>query len=636
MFDWVDKHKRWIQIGLLFLIVPSFAFFGINYYFDDAGDAGAVAKVAGTRISPAEFDNALRERQEELRQMMKDKVDTSMLDSNEVRNAVINGLVEKRALLAHSLNSGMAVPDAQVQKIIREIPYFQDQATGKFSLARYNELLKSQGMTAVMFEERVRQDLRIAQTRGSVVDSTVLADAVVTKLGKIREQTRVVSQVIFSPEKAVGRVTVTDDEVRKHYDATQKDFRIPERARVEYIVLGPDSLGKAVAVSDDEIREYYDKNKSQYSKPEERKASHILISLGKDADAAAKDKARKQAEDLLAQVKAAPKSFEDLARKFSQDPGSAKSGGSLGFFARGAMVKPFDEAVFAMKAGDLQGPVETQYGFHIIRLDEIKAASETPIEEVKAAIEEQLRKPKIGKAFADMAENFTQTVYEQSDSLKPAAEAFKLKIETSDWITRDGGGDPLLAKPAMLAKIFSEDVIKNKRNTDAIEVESGKLVAARVIEHREASVLPFEDVKSDIAKRLQLVKAAKQMETDGLAALEKARKGDEAGLDWSAPVELSLQRPGTLVAEAARDVFAADPAKLPAFVGVQDANGRYLLYKITKVVEAPDLPPEEKKALAKQIAQVAAQQQWDAYLQAIKASAGVSIDTTKIERKAQQ
>jgi len=635
MFDWVEKHKRWIQIGLLVLIAPSFALFRVNYYFDEFGDSGAVAKVAGTKISPMEFENALRERQDELRQMMKENVDPAMLDSNEVRNAVVNGLVEKRALLAHSLHAGMAVPDAQVQKIIREIPYFQDQATGKFSLERYNQVLRNQGMTPVMFEERVRQDLRIQQERGSVVDSTLLSDAVVTRLGKIREQTRVISQVVLSPDKAVSRVTVSDEDVRKHYDANQRDFRIPERAKVEYLVLTSDALGKAVAVSADEVAEFYKKNADRYTKPEERKASHILISVPKDADAAAKDKARKQAEDLMAQIKAAPKSFADLARKFSQDPGSASAGGSLGFFARGAMVKPFDDAVFSMSPGDLQGPVETQYGFHIIRLDEVKSGGSTPLEEVRAEIEAELRKPKQGKAFADLAERFSQLVYEQSDSLKPAAEALGLKIETSDWLTRDGGGDPLLTKPALLSKIFSEDSIKGKRNTDGIEVEPGKLISARVVDHRDASVLPFDDVKTDIARRLQLEKAAKLMQDEGKAALEKARKGDESGLAWSAPTEVSLQRPGTLVAEAARDVFAADATKLPAFVGVSDSNGRYILYKVIQVTDGPDLSPADRQALAKQIAQVAAQQQWDAYLQAVKSAAGVSIDTAKILRRAQ-
>lgn len=635
MFDWVEKHKRWIQVGLLVLIVPSFAFFGINYYFDEFGDSGAVAKVAGTKISPMEFENALRERQDELRQMLKENVDPAMLDSNEVRNAVVNGLVEKRALLAHSMRSGMTVPDAQVQKIIREIPYFQDQTTGKFSLERYTQVLRGQGMTPVMFEERVRQDLRIQQERTSVIDSTLLADAVITRLGKIREQIRVVSQVVLSPDKAVGRVSVSEDDIRKHYEANQRDFRIPERAKLQYLVLTPDALGKVLSVSDEEVLEFYNKNPDRYSKQEERKASHILISLAKDADAGAKERARKLAEDVLAQIKASPKSFEDLARKYSQDPGSANLGGSLGFFARGAMVKPFDEAVFSMKPGDLQGPVETQYGFHVIRLDEVKSGGRTPLAEVRSEIEEELRKPKQGKAFAELAERFSQLVYEQSDSLEPASEALGLPIQTSDWITRDGGGDPLLTKPALLSKIFSDDSVKNRRNTDGVEVEPGKLVAARVVDHRDSSVLPYDDVKSDIARRLQLEKAAKLMQEEGAAALEKARAGDETGLAWSAPTEVSLQNPGVLIAEAARDVFAADAAKLPAFVGASDNNGRFILYKVLRVVDPAELSADEKKALAKQISQVVAQQQWDAYLQAVKSTAGVSIDTSKILRRAQ-
>lgn len=633
MFDWVDKHKRWIQLGLLILIVPSFAFFGINYYFDQGGDRAAVAKVAGTSISPQEFENALRERQDQLRQMMKDKADPSVLDSNEVRNAVINGLVEKRALLSHALHSGMVVPDPQVQKIIAEIPYFKDDATGKFSAQRYAQVLKSQGMTPVMFEERVRQDLRVSQSRDSVSGSTVVPDAVVARLGRIREQRRELSAFVLSPDQYLSKVSATDEEAKKFYDANQKDFRIPERVRVEYVTLSADTVAKSVVVPNEEIEEFYRKNEAQYRTNEERRASHILIATPKDATAAVKADARNRAEQLLADIRKAPGTFADAAKKNSQDPGSAASGGDLGFFSRGAMAKSFDEAVFAMAVGELRGPIETPYGFHIIRLDEIKAGQVTPLDKVRGDIAAEIRKPRLAKAFSDAAETFSDAVFSQSDSLKPVADSLKLEMKTSDWITRDGGGDPQLTKPELLGKIFSEESIKQKRNTPAVEVAPNTLIAARVVDHRPANVLPFEDVKSDVIQKLQMDKATRVAQDEGKALLEGLRKGQSRELAWGAPFEVSLQAPGQLQVEAARDVFSVPSSSLPAYVGAAIAKGRYVVYRVSRITDAPAMTAAQKEDLRKQLRELAAQQQFDAYLQAVKAMAEVSVDTTKVEKK---
>lgn len=636
MFDWVQKHKRWIQLALLILIVPSFAFFGINYYFDEFGDSGEVAKVAGTKISMQEFDNALRERQDQLRQMMKDKADPALLDSMEVRNTVINSLVDRRALLAHALHAGMTITDIQVQKVIGEIPTFRDEKTGQFSPERFQQILKSQGMTPVMFEERVRQDLRLAQSRDAVVASVMLPDAVVARLARIREQQREVSQWVLSPNQAFTRVTVSDEEVAKHYDENKNAFRIPERVRVEYLTLSPESAAKNVTVTDQEISDYYKAHPELYTKPEQRRASHILIAVPKDANAAAKEEARKKAQSLVDQIKAAPASFGELAKKHSQDPGSAANGGDLGFFAAGAMVKPFDDAVFALKtAGELVGPVETPYGFHVIRLDGIKAGEATSLEQVRAAIEAELKKPKLAKAFADVADAFQEMVFSQSDSLKPAAETFKLTIQTSDWITKDGGGDPLIAKSALLGKIFSEESIKNRRNTDAVEVSPNTLISARVLEHKESSLIPLEDVKSDVRRKMQLDKAAKLIADEGKAALERVRKGETQGISWSAPALVSLDKPGDVQPQAARDVFGADPGKLPAFVGTSLPDGRFVIYRVSRIIEAPEPTPEQRKELAEQLRQITAQQQFEAYMQAVKASAGVQIDNARIEKKSQ-
>jgi peptidyl-prolyl cis-trans isomerase D len=637
MFDWIDKHKRWIQIILLILIVPSFAFFGINYYFQEYGSSGAVAKVAGSKISPQEFEQALRKRQEDLRKMMEGKVDQAMLDSNDVRNSVINGLVDQRALLAHAMHAGITVTDDQVRKIVMGIPEFKDPATGKFSAERYERLLReSDGRTPVMFESEVRRSLSLGQVRDTVADSTLVSMAVVERLARIREQQREVSQWLLTPDQVRSKVNITEDDVKKYYEAHKDEFRIPERARVEYIVLNLDTVAKGIEVPAQEVTDWYEKHLDQYGKPEERRASHILITVAKDAKQEDKEAARKKAQALLDEVRRSPKAFADVAKKNSQDPGSAANGGDLGFFGRGAMVKPFDDALFAMKVGDIEGPVETQYGFHVIRLDAVKPGEKTPLDKVRPEIEQELKKAKAGKVFADAADTLQNTVYEQSDSLKPAADALKLAVQVSDWITRDGGGPPLLSKPEILSKIFSEDAIKHGRNTSAVEVAPNTIVAARVLEHRAADVLPYDEVRKDVQQQLFVERATKLVEEEGKAALAKLKAGDDKAVPWSPTVLVSLQKPSGLQPEAAREVFSADPTALPAYVGMPVSNGRYVIYRIGKVLDPAAPGDDQRKALARQLAQIAAQQQFDAYLQTVRAGAGVEIDPTKVERKAQQ
>lgn len=633
MFDWVNKHKRWLQLVLLVLIVPPFALFGINYYFQDSGTGAAVAKVAGTRIYAPEFEGALRERQDQLRQMMQGKADDAMLNSGEVRNSVINALVENRAMLAHALGQGMTATDAQLAKVITEIPAFQDRATGKFSEQRYQEILKSQGLTPAGFEERVRRDLALSQLRETVIRTNFVASSVSERLGRIREQQREVSQLVFAPARFMGGDPPAEAELSKYYEEKRQQFSIPERARVEYVVLAAQALENRVEVTADEVKAFYDSHSSQYSKPEERRASHILLTVSKDATADAKATARAKAEALVQEARKAPQRFSELARANSQDPGSAASGGDLGFVARGAMVKPFEEALFGLKPGEIAGPVETQYGFHVIRLDGIKPGEATSLEKVRREIEQEVRKPKIGKLFAEAVESFQNIVYEQPDSLKPAADALKLTIQTSDWITRNGGGNPQLSKPALLGKIFSEDAIKNKRNTEAVDMGDGTFVAARVLEHKAADFLPFDQVKSDITVVLMGERARKRAAEEGKAALERLRKGDTAGATFEAPQLVSLQAPGSLLVEAAREVFSADAAKLPAYIGTTAADGRYVVYRVSKVLDGKAVSAEEAKSLQRQIAQLAAQQQLEAYTAVVKAGAGVEIDASKVERK---
>jgi len=632
MYDFVYKHKRWLQIALLVLIVPPFALFGIDFYFRNTDTGGSLARIGDARISEAEYSQALRQAQEKMREMMGKNPDQAMLNSPQLRQSVLNELIEHKVTLSHASKAGMTVSDSELQKMIAAVEAFHDQS-GKFSRERYRQLLQGQGLSPAAFENQVRSNIMLEQVRSVYSGSAFVPESVAERLLKIREQEREVSQVLFNPNDYRKQAEVSDADAEKYFTEHKGEFLVPERVKVEFVVLSLEAYQRSMQISDEEIRKFYADNMSRYQTAEERRASHILIPAAASATPEEKAKAKALAEDLLKQVRQNPRKFGEVAAKFSKDPGSAEKGGDLGFFARGLMVKPFDEAAFSMKVGEIAGPVETQYGFHIIRLDAIKAVQTTPLESVKAQIVEEIRKPKVAKAFAEAADNFNNLVYEQFDSLQPAIDALKLTLQKSDWVSRAGGNpNPLLNNDKLLAALFSDEVLKNKHNTSAIEVQPNMLLAARVTEHKPSEGLPFDQVRKDIVQHLSDQAATQLAEKEGLAALEKLKKGEPLALKWSAPQTVTLQKRQGLHAEAAQAVFGADTAKLPAYIGTPVSQGRFVIYRVTKIKDVVDTNPEQRKALAKQLTQMIGQEQYIAYLASLREHADVKIDKKKLDQ----
>jgi peptidyl-prolyl cis-trans isomerase D len=632
MYDFVYKHKRWLQIALLVLIVPPFALFGIDFYFRNTDTAGSLAKVGDARISEVEFSQALRQAQDKMREMMKSNPDPSLLNSPQLRESVLNELIERKVTLSQAARAGMTISDSELQQMIAAVEAFHDQS-GKFSRERYRQLLQGQGLTPAMFENQVRTNIMLEQVRSVYSGSAFIPESVADRLLKIREQEREVSQVLFTPADYRKQVNISDADAEKYYTEHKGEFVVPERVKVEFVVLSLAAFERGFQVGDDEIKKFYAENQSRYQTAEERRASHILIPAAATASPEEKAKSKALAEDLFKQAKANPKKFGELAAKFSKDPGSAEKGGDLGFFARGLMVKPFDEAAFSMKVGEITGPIETQYGYHIIRLDEIKPVKTTPLEAVKAQIVEEIRKPKVAKAFAEAADNFNNLVYEQFDSLQPAVDALKLTLQKSDWVSRAAGNpNPLLNNDKLLSALFSDEVLKNKHNTSAIEVQPNMLLAARVIEHKPSEGMPLDQVRKDIVQHLSDQAATQLAEKEGRAALEKLKKGETNALTWSAPQTVTLQKRQGLHPEAAQSVFGADTTRLPAYAGVPVSQGRYVIYRVTRVKDVADVKPDERKALARQLTQMIGQEQYIAYLASLRERADVKIDKKKLEQ----
>ena len=629
MFDLIHKHKILVQVLLALMVLP-FAFWGIDSYQRGGAAEQDLAVVAGQKITLQEFGRAQRDQQERLRGLLGKNFDAALLDTPEQRAELLDQLIQQRLLAVHAARSNLVVTDAQLREIIIGLPAFQEN--GRFSKARYDAMLRAQGMNDVVFEARLRRDVELQQLNGAVAESSLVSKALAARMLAILGQQREVSEVLIPADQFTGQVKLAPDAVKTYYDTHPGEFVLPEQVRAEYAVLTADALAALETVSEADLRSWYDKNVRP--KFEERAA------------------AKKKAEELLAQLRSAPDKFAELAKQYSQDPGSKDNGGDLGYFARGAMVKPFEEAVFKLKQGQLSGIVESSFGFHIIKLTAVKPAKDGEPEQrqashilitaptagdfqaMRADIEKDLKKQRLGKKFAEAAETFSNLAYEQPDTLQPIADKFKLKLQQSGWVTREANAAAgVLNNQKILDALFSADSLKNKRNTEVVDAGADALLVARVIEHKPAAPRSLDEVKAEIAKKLTEQEAMALALKSGAAKYAELQQGKDAGLSWGPPKAVGRQGKPAVHPDALKAIFRADASKLPVYLGVELRDRGYGIYRISRVIEVPAAEAAREKELQAQLVQQTAQEESAAFIASLRAAAKVEINKLNLEKK---
>ena len=619
MFDFVRKHTRIMQLILFLLIFPSFVLFGLEGYnrFQEKGDA--VAKVDGREILQGDWDAAHKQEVERLRQQLPN-LDSKMLESPAAKYATLERMVRDRVLAAAAEKSKLVTSD---QRLARELQRNETIAAlrgpdGKLDMERYRQLAGAQGMTPEMFEAGVRSELSANQVLLGVGGTTLVTPAQVQLALDAFLQQREVQLARFSPAEYASQVKPTDAELEAFYKENQALFQAPEQAMIEYVVLDVESVRKGLTVSEQDLKTYYEQNLARLGGQEQRRASHILIAVPKGAPEAEKQKARAKAQELLAQVKKAPDSFAELAKKHSQDPGSAAQGGDLDFFARGAMTKPFEDAVFSLGKGEISGIVETDFGYHIVKVTDVKLPKQRNFEQMKPELEAEVAKQLAQRKYAEAADTFTNTVYEQSDSLKPVADKLKLQVRTAT-VTRQpatGASGPL-ANPKFLDALFAPENIEKKRNTEAVEVAPSTLVSGRVVQHTPARTLPFAEVKDRVRERLVAARSAELARKDGMAKLA-AWKAAPASASLPPPVVLSRVETRNQPLPVVEAALRVDPAALPGWAGVDLGNDGYVVAKVNKVIPRPAPAPQMAQQERQEYAQAWATAENLAYYNMLK------------------
>lgn len=615
MFDLVNRKKRIVQVILGLAVLP-FMFWGIESYRSIGGE-GYVAIVEGEEISRREYEQALRDHHERLRAMLGANFNSAMLDSFEIKNSVLERLIQQRLLQREAMANGFAVLDSHLIKTLQEVPAFQKD--GKFSKKQYDDLLKAQGLTAAIFESRVRQELLLQQLLDGYSEYAFVPKLIADKVRYLSEVQREIHLSQITPDQFLSQVTPEEADIAAYYEEHKPDFDLPERVRVEYLVLTLDAVAKNETVSEEAVNAYFEEHKNEFGQEEERKASHILISVLADATEEEKQAAREKANGILEQVRQDPEQFAEIAKRSSDDPGSAMRGGDLGFFGRGVMVKSFEDKIFSMQLDEISDIVETDFGFHVIKLTAVKEEKQATLNEAREQIEKKLKLEMVVNVFGEIAEDFRNTVYEQGDSLQAAVEKFELSTETSDWITRNAAEPAILANDALLLAIFSEDAIKNKRNTEAIEVSPDTFVSARIVEHKPATTQSLSVVRDQIAEKLKQRMAEAKAIEEGQVKLARLQAGErDDGIVWGDAKQISYMKSQGLDHETLRAVFAAETGSLPVYTGAINSKGGFDLIQISKVIEPEAIESAQMESFTKQLQQMIAQEEMTAYLAAVR------------------
>lgn len=631
MFDSVRNNKKIVQ-GFLVLITIPFALWGVEAYIRNSVSGDEVATVGKIKISQQEFSSALNQQQERLRIQSGGNFDPALFNTPQVRRQLLESLITQKLLAQQARKAGLTVVDDELVKAIASIPEFQEN--NQFSKSKYEAILSSQGLNKELFEARMRHDLAIQQL---VLPIAAAGIPGVTSTGRwlsIKLEQREVAEAQLPYEDYSNQVKLPVEAAQKYYAEHTKEFEIPEQVRAEFLVLSANALLAQLSVSEEEAKARYTADINRYKETELRRASHILIAVAKNAPAVEVASAKAKAEDLLTMLNKNPGSFAALAKEYSKDTQSANKGGDLGWFGRGLMTKPFEDAVFELKEGVISKAIRTDFGFHIIRVTGIKPEHVKPFDEVKLAIVDELKRELAAKRYAEAAESFGNLVYEQPDSLSPAAEKWKLPIQQTGWLSRSDKLSFPLNNKKLADALFSSDAIMKKHNTEAVEISPGVLVAARVLEHKPAALQDFAAVKEKIENKLIREAALKLAIQDGQKKLSRLMSGEVVAMKWSESKALSQSNAHDFPPQALKVIFSTSTAKLPAYGGGISPNNGYIIYRIT-AVKAANLSQEypESRKLLEHYDQSLTEEDVTAWIATLKDQFPVEIKKSALERR---
>jgi peptidyl-prolyl cis-trans isomerase D len=621
-----ERATGWIAYTIIGLIVVTFALWGISSYFSSSGPL-EVAEVGDSTISLQEFQQAFQQQRQQFPQV----------DANLLKNMVLQQLVNERVLLQAAKEQGLRIGDQQLQQAILSLPAFQED--GGFNAERYKRLLRAQGYTEIAFEENLRNSLMISQWRNGLVTSALVTPEELDRFISLLNQQRELAYFVLSLNDYLKKVSIEESAIETYYQEHKDRFVNPEKLKIQYLELKLDNIAKDIPVNEDELRTAYQEQIAKYTQPEARSASHILVTLPAEASDAEVNKARRRAQGLYEAVTSGAKTFDQAL----QEAQNAKDieGGELGVISKGFYEDPaFEAALYTLKAvGDISEPVRTRFGFHLIRLDDITSESVKSFAEVRDELVQQLRLRKAENRFYDMSENLANWIYEQPDSLEPAAEALGLAIQESDWFDRTGGKG-IAAYPEVVTAAFSEEVLKRGFNSEPIELEPNHIVVVRLQDHQQATPQSLEEARKTIIDELRSRQAQEMLAKNIEASQKRARQGEKPQR-LADEYDGKLEKPGLVKrsAEKVDNAILNEAFQLPkpkeGDISVGAAvlsNGDQAVVVISRVVpgKSTELSAEERETLVQQLSGQIGASEFESFLDSLRRQIHVATYNDRI------
>ncbi len=608
MFNIIEKHPKVVK-GIMIAITATFVVWGISGYLGMTGDDGYVAKVGSSKIYSQDIDRAMDQNP----------------GQNQDKMQVLFGLIN-RQLLINSLNDKhMSVTTQQLQQEIAQIPMFQ--TNGKFDVTKYENFLKQQYTTSNKFEQQIQQQILINDMLDFFKSSYFSSATFQGKFVELLSRERNVSQYVVDAKQFYNQINPSESTISGYYQQNIAQYTLPAQAKFQYVQLSADTLAPAIKVSESQIAQYLQAHPNAGNN-EQVDASHILFTVPANATQQEKDQIKAKAEAVLAQVKANPAKFAQLAKQYSQDPGSAQNGGDLGFFAKGVMVPQFESVAFALKKGQVSGLVQTQFGYHIIRINEIKGNDANAARQYAQA---QLQKQLAQQQVQPDVDQLNDITYNQPNSLDPVTQKLGLAVQTTDWVaqnTKQG----IFANPKLAAIAFSATQLKSKQNSEVVDMGDGSYVVVRIVDYKPSRVQPLAEVQAGIVAALKAQQAAQMASAMGQQQLAQVQQG-KLKLNFTNPVNVSLLgQDKTIDPMAVKQIFAI-PAQFPAYTGAVNQAGDFVIYQINSQSVDKTLDAQNQKIVG-QLTDQYSMMNLNAYVAALRSDYKVNYKLDRIQQSA--
>ena len=620
-----EKAQGWIAYAIVGFISIPFALWGVNQYFDGGGELNVIT-INDRDVTQREFRQAYSDQRRNLQQLMGENYRPELIDEDRVREQVIDNLVENELLITSADNRGFRISDAQVAQVIQSESSFQRD--GRFERTLFEQYLRSQGESADSFGYRLKSIMLRNQMQGGIAGSDFVAPKALNRLENLRSQKREIEYVVI-PKDQFAEGKPSDSEIAAYYEENKPRFLTAEQVRVEYLELKLADIAATMTPDETVLRQRYEEQKTRFGTPEDRQVAHILVTVDDETN---EEQAKAKAESLRKRILGGER-FEDLAKKESQDPGSADQGGDLGFIGHGIVDAELEKAAYAMGLSDVSEPVRSAFGYHILVVNAVKPGSIKSFETVKEQLKKEMQREMAESQFFEQAEQLATAAYENPETLSVAAERLAVKVAQSDWFSREGG-DGIARNPRVIAAAFSDDVLNRKNNSEPLELSAEHYVVVRILEHKPSRQQTLDEVRDQIISSMS-VDMAKQRARDKGRALAQQLKDGARLVELAAAEGLELKKPapvsrtdGEIAAELRGLVFqlAAPDAGTVSVGGVSLGNGDYAVVALTGVATDVAKESETAAALKDAVLQARGQSAVRATIESMRAKAKIRVN----------